>query len=170
MSAYMQRLAAAADEIIKSGKPVRVNGPWFRACLLASCPLVCAPCGIWSCFWRALACPIQCVVNGPWFMCADNSCTAFTDVCISSHVEEIDRVVEFVPFDAEKASKEDVETALKLAAKLMLEFADGGGAFGSMHYVLCETVVRPLTGTLLTVPATAHEVLVAFARGLSLNL
>lgn len=62
MSAYMQRLAAAANEIIKSGKPVRVNGPWF--------------------------------------MCADNSCTAFTDVCIMSHVEEIERVVEFVPFAA----------------------------------------------------------------------
>ena len=85
-------------------------------------------------------------------------------MCIMSHVEEIDRVVEFVPFDAEKASKEDVEAALKLAAKLMLEFAGAGGNgdFCSMHHVLCETVVRPLTGTLLT----AHVVLLAFARGL----
>lgn len=159
---YLARLSEAAHLIIESDGTVvpRVHGAAKRASLWCLCPVGCGLCCVWSSLLRLIACPVQCLFIGPGYACSNNGCTNTTDECIVKCVKEINKPTEFIVFDIVKASKEDLAAAAYLAIQLLKQFECT--VFNKKHYVLCEFVVRPLTGTLRTLPATAHGILSSF--------
>ena len=133
------------------------------------CVIACAPCCFWSSIWRVVACPMQCLFNGCGFACSNNTCTNGTDECMRHCVHEIQKPVEFAAFDVNKASKEDLVAVSELVAKLYLHFY-GLTYFNRMHYTLCDVIVRPLTGTLRTLPGNTCDVLRSFAGLVKLQM
>lgn len=50
---------------------------------------VCLPCILWSTVFRVIACPFQCIINGPSFLCSDNVMTDESDTCVSIACEQV---------------------------------------------------------------------------------
>lgn len=156
-SPYVDQLAKTMDNIINTGYPLHAHGLAKRSAFWITCPLVCMPCGIWSCVLRFVACPVQCLFKGGGYACSNNGCTNFSDQCIVSCVQHINEPVFPVTFDASKASIEDSDAVMMIIAKLIVEFTSV--RFSSHHYVLCDFCVRPLTGNLHVLPNNAVAVL-----------
>lgn len=66
-------------------------------CLIRTCvpTILCSGCIAWSTMVRFLACPFQCIINGPSYMCSNNHCTDISDKCISSTCDEFSKEVVF---------------------------------------------------------------------------
>lgn len=65
-----------------TGKQIKKRGFLRKIGLHVATPIFCSPCIVWSTVWRILACPFQCLGNGPGFCCSNNGCTTGTDLCL----------------------------------------------------------------------------------------
>jgi hypothetical protein len=75
----IDHLTKTAQYIVKNGElPYKNNKP-KRIALHTIYSMACSPCYIWSIIMRVLACPVQCICNGPPYMCSNNYCTNTTD-------------------------------------------------------------------------------------------
>ncbi len=83
----------AMKHIIES---IKQNGPYqlhvaTRIFAWITFPVCCcAPCVVWSCMWRMIACPCQCMCKGAGHACSNNGCTEPTDYCLSSCIHSIE--------------------------------------------------------------------------------
>jgi len=115
VSPTMQELFLAdIDSILKTGTPIirkRYSTPSRILNYTVCFPIGCLPCLVWSTTWRLLACPFQCFVNGPGFMCSNNGCTNGTDGAIGACITMIE---ENVKPNEVLAANNEVENEIKM--------------------------------------------------------
>lgn len=160
----LRKLSMVADAIIAHprGNVPDENSGAHKAAMYVGFPLFCLPCFVWSILFRCIACPCQCMWNGPWASCSDNGCTTIPDVCIGQCDERINRKVSFAEFfdmDADGYSASDINVAFQLSVKLLEQF-HGRNSFDRVHYNLTDVVVRPLVNMPTIMPGSVENALI----------
>ena len=172
---YITTLSCVATFIQEHGKAPRVMSTAGRTVSYLCCPFACALCCCWSTCWRIIACPWVCLCKGPAYACSNNGCTDIPDAIIGAYVKNIDEPLSFATFDVQKAANADLFLALELINKLQNMFAlttvgtvatvatvVTSTTYKPWHYVLCDVVVRPLTGNIRVLPCDVEDMLNLF--------
>ena len=151
-------------EYAKTRRVPKQHNVVVRAYSIACCPVVCGACCVWSTLARFIACPFQCIANGPQSSCSNNPCTAGTDACISLCLHETLRDVE-LPVLHVSMSSDEISLALKLVDALLDIFKENLTIFEKFHYDIVENVVSPLATTqverLTVIPSNARKTLLS---------
>lgn len=93
MSSWDQMVIDDIDSIMKNGAPIqrKVHGTAARLSHYLAMPICCGICCVWSATFRLLCCPLQCISNGPGYMCSNNGCTECTDECLAQYVKAVEK-------------------------------------------------------------------------------
>jgi len=151
------KLVAVANYMIETnGQVPFARSVAKRVSMYASCALVCSPCVMWSAVCRAIACPFMCFCKGPFYACSDNGCTSLSDNCVSAFCTRITEPVSFPPMSVPTTAS-DIEATLALVNKLEQLYTVV--RFDTVHYKICEVVIRPLTGQPTLVPYNVKHAL-----------
>lgn len=146
--------------IVKTGNHPYKNNVSKRIGSHILCGITCMPCYIWSIIMRMIACPVQCMCNGPAFMCSNNHCTTITDSCIGKYIKEIDKKIQFSEININKLNSKELAKVLLLAEYLIDIFSVR--QFNITHYILCDVIIKPLTSTPHVLPNTTIVILNIF--------
>ncbi len=117
-SSWKQIILEDINAIVETGNPLVRKPNGFKVCVgYFWCNVCCSPCIIWSTVCRILACPFQCIIKGPGFICSDNNCTICSDVCVSACVKDIHKEKKALPDDITKATSEEIQEIFQAAAQ-----------------------------------------------------
>ena len=156
----MDEFIDTAKYIVNNKKKPKLKNIAYRAVFCSVYSILCLPCYCWSITWRCLACPFQCCYKGPLFICSNNNCTTVSDLGISSYIKATNEEISFRDVDITLASRDDLLKILSLID--FLEKTYVVEKYDKMHYILCETIVRPLTSNIRVLPNTTLAVLEHF--------
>ena len=165
---YITALNEATKYIVRTHSAPKIMSLPGRVIAYGTCPLLCAPCGCWSTFWRCIACPFVCVFNGPMYSCSNNGCTNPSDAIIGVYLKHIGESTYFTRFDIHHAATVDLVMALGLIATL--QSIMNVEKFEPFHYILCDVVIRPFTSHMSLLPANCVNELAAFDQVLRFKL
>ena len=171
----MDEFIDTAKYIVNNKKKPKLKNIAYRAVFCSVYSILCLPCYCWSITWRCLACPFQCCYKGPLFICSNNNCTTVSDLGISSYIKATNEEISFRDVDITLISRDDLLKILSLIdflektyvvvqplAETQIGQSPVVEKYDKMHYILCETIVRPLTSNIRVLPNTTLAVLEHF--------
>lgn len=108
-------------------------------------PICCAPCVVWSCLGRVVACPFQYFLNGFADICNSNACTVCTDSSIRAYTDlthehaKLKKLPSHAVFDANDEDKERFLAVLGRIERIFMGTQDI-----RIKYAIAEAFVAPI--------------------------
>ena len=130
MVAWTRTVDTYVDHMVRHGKAPPAHGAFNRCLRWTIFPVCTAPCFVWSFVWRLVACPYQCVCNGPYAAGGNNCCTNCSDVfigsCINENTARAEAPTAAPPTTLASASLAELIRIRKIVDNLLLHENTGG--------------------------------------------
>lgn len=155
---------SAAEGVLDEGDRIGEHPPYsYRApgryCGALCTGVCCFPCVTWSALWRLVACPFQCILNGPGAMCSNNPLTSLSDRLVEAQCHQVYSRRKFPALAFKSLSSEERDRFLRVVDRVdaLIKAAIKDGTM-RLAYELCDAYVEPLC-TVSVTPVHAAVVL-----------